>query len=270
MMTTEHLIKVKGCDIHYWLAGPGMAPLVVLTHGAGLDHRTWVHQVPSLAKQFQVLAWDVRGHGKSQPIGKFSIPEAAADLVALLDHLGCEKAIIVGLSMGGYITQELAFRYPQRVKALVIVGSTPIAARYPLWEKVLLKWSTSFFYLYPWEPMRRWMARFSACQKDVQQYALGAFSSISRKQFITIWKAITVCLHEEPGYRIKMPCMLTHGEFDKTGTIRKWGSIWASQEPCCEYTVIPGAGHIANQDNPEYFNSILLSFLDKLNYLEEI
>ena len=264
MKTAEHIININGCSLHYWLTGPEEAPLVVLTHGAGLDHRTWIHQVPALANQYQVLTWDVRGHGKSQPIGEFSIPEAAADLVALLDQLGRQTAIFVGLSMGGYITQELAFSYPERVEAVVIVGSTPMMARYPLWERVSLKWSTSFFYLYPWGPMKRWMARYSACQKDVQQYAAEAFSSISRQQFIAIWKGISNCLHEEPGYKLNKPCLITHGEFDITGTIKKWAPIWATQEPDCRYMLIPDAAHIANQDNPEYFNKVLMSFLSEL------
>ena len=264
MKTSEHIINIKGCSIHYWLTGPKEAPLVVLTHGAGLDHRTWVHQVPALATLYQVLTWDVRGHGKSQPIGEFSIPETVADLITLLDNLGRETAIFVGLSMGGYITQELAFRYPKRVDALVIVGSTPMMARYPRWERVSLKWSPSFFYLYPWGPMKRWIARYSAYQKDVQQYAWEAFSSISRDQFITIWKGISCCLHEELGYIIKKPCLITHGEFDITGTIKKWAPIWASQELDCRYKIIPDAAHIANQDNPEYFNNMLLSFLSEL------
>src|SRR5579859_4588649 len=116
----QHILERDGCAIHYWLSGPVHRPLVVLTHGATVDHHTFDVQLPVLSQHYRVLTWDVRGHGLSQPIGKaFSIRAAVEDLLAILDQLGEQEVSLVGQSMGGNIAQELLFLHPERVKALV-------------------------------------------------------------------------------------------------------------------------------------------------------
>jgi pimeloyl-ACP methyl ester carboxylesterase len=125
---TQHVLERVGCTLHYWLTGREDRPLVVLSHGATMDHRMFAAQVAALAPHYRVLFWDVRGHGLSQPLNEdFSLRQAVADLLALLDHLGYERAALVGHSMGGYISQELAFLQPERVTALVTIDCTPPA-----------------------------------------------------------------------------------------------------------------------------------------------
>lgn len=254
----------KGCRIHYWVGGKENAPLVVFTHGAGMDHRTWYEQVIEVSKFFKILIWDVRGHGLSQPIGEaFSIREVVEDLIVLLDQLGYEKVIKVGLSMGGYVGQELLFRYPERVDALVVAGATQITARYKKWELVSLRSTIPLFRVLPWEPVKRFIARSSSKQRDVRAYLYESLNTISKENFIHIWSGIVNCLHEQPGYYINKPFLLTHGDGDVAGTIRSRAPAWAKAEPYCSYVVIPGAGHIVNQDNPVVFNKVLMDFLNK-------
>ena len=105
----QHILERDGCPIHYWLSGPVHRPLVVLTHGATVDHHTFDVQIPVLSQDYRVLTWDVRGHGLSQPIGKaFSIRAAVEDLLAILAQLGEQE--------GGYrplLTQPMAEEYRQ-------------------------------------------------------------------------------------------------------------------------------------------------------------
>jgi pimeloyl-ACP methyl ester carboxylesterase len=63
LVTTQLVLEREGCTLHYWLAGPKDRPLVVLTHGATMDHRMFVAQVAALAPHHRVLTWDVRGRG---------------------------------------------------------------------------------------------------------------------------------------------------------------------------------------------------------------
>ena len=67
---SEHILERRGCPLHYWLGGPEGAPLVVLMHGATVDHRMFNPQVENLVHDYRVLVWDARGHGKSQPLGE--------------------------------------------------------------------------------------------------------------------------------------------------------------------------------------------------------
>lgn len=77
------------------------------------------------------VVWDLRGHGLAQPLaGKFSYRGAVLEFIALLNPLGCEKAILVGQSMGGCAVQEVAFLHPKRVAAVVLIGSACATAEF--------------------------------------------------------------------------------------------------------------------------------------------
>ncbi|MCX6030696.1 MAG: alpha/beta hydrolase [Chloroflexi bacterium] len=133
----EQILERAGCRLHYWQVGDPAAPLIVLTHGAGADHRMFDAQIPALTPSHRVLTWDVRGHGLSRPAGgPFSSQAAVEDLLALLDAVGRPQAILVGQSMGGNISQEVAFRRPERVRALIVVGSTCNTGRLAAVEKL--------------------------------------------------------------------------------------------------------------------------------------
>ncbi len=113
---------------------------------------------------------------------------------------------------------------------------------------------------YPAEMLKRQSVQASAVKKDVRAYLEDVFSNLSKEEFSTIFLETVGCLHEEPNYRIEHPLVLVHGEHDGTGNIKKGAQRWAAREPHCQYIVLPDAGHCANQDNPEFSNTILLNF----------
>ncbi len=238
--------------------------MVVMTHGATMDHRMFNAQVKALSTNYTVLVWDVRGHGLSRPLHKdFRLEDCADDLVAIIDCLGAGQAVLVGQSMGGYISQYLYLRQPESVQAMVIIGSTSIAFPYTKWEVLALKASLPLFGLWPYGHFVRTVARSTALKPDVRQYALETIKRLHRKEFLAIWKAVTLSVNEKgiPGHRIRVPLLLTHGDRDNTGVIRKQAPAWAAREPNARYKVVPEASHNANQDNPVFFNRLLLEFL---------
>lgn len=264
-----YVIERKGCPIHFWLSGKADKPLVIFTHGASADHRMFDAQVSMLSKDYRVMTWDVCGHGESQPMGEgFSIAGVVEDLLFLMDELGYKEAILIGQSMGGYIAQEFVFRYPERVSAVVIIGSTCITSKFSTAESAAIKVSPAIFRLYPDKILKRQMAQVSAVKPEVQAYVYDATSRVSKADFISIWRGMVRCLHYVPEYKITCPLLLTHGESDRLGNIKKMAPIWAARDPQCEYVVIPNAGHCANMDNPEFFNHVLNSFLNRLQNYE--
>jgi 3-oxoadipate enol-lactonase len=111
--------KVNGINLYYEVQGHG-EPLVMIM-GFASSCGGWVFQKRAFQKYFQVITFDNRGAGKSdKPSGPYSIRMMADDTVGLMDYLGIQKAHILGVSMGGYIAQELAINYPERVKKLVL------------------------------------------------------------------------------------------------------------------------------------------------------
>lgn len=261
----ELVVPHAGSQVRAWVTGQENSPLVVLTHGASMDHRMFDEQLtPLVAAGYRVLTWDMRGHGRSHPIGRIPITVAdmVEDLLARLDHLGISGPIcVVGHSLGGYVAQELEYRDPERVATLVIIGSTCITMPISRWEQSLLRSTPWWFVPWPWPHLKRTVARSTALRPDVRTYAEETIGTMSKRDFVQVWRAVARSLRPEAGYRIDVPLLLTHGDQDRTGNIARIAPTWASRDPQCRYEVIPDASHNANQDNPEQFNRILLDFL---------
>jgi 3-oxoadipate enol-lactonase len=270
MSISSNTLLRQGCPLHYWLEGDADKPLLVMTHGATLDHRMFEAQRKALLPSHRLLTWDMRGHGESQPMGDdFTVPTAVDDLLAILDEIGVKTATLLGQSTGGYVVQELMFRHPERVEALVMIDCICITLRISAMEAFLLRLTPALLSLYPDKLLKKQTATQSSIRPEIQAYIYEAACRIPKREIITIWRGIASCLHAEPEYRIKKPLLLVHGDQDKLGNIAKSAPQWAARDPHCQYVVIPDAGHCANQDNASYFNEVLLSFLVELKQPEE-
>ncbi|NMO20200.1 alpha/beta hydrolase [Pyxidicoccus fallax] len=118
-----------GVTLRYLEQGSRNGPVVVFLHGYTDSYRTWDLDLPIFPRSFHVYALDQRGHGdSSRPACCYTQQDFAADVVAFLDAIGEEQAILVGHSMGSFIAQQVALDYPDRVQALVLVGSAPTVA----------------------------------------------------------------------------------------------------------------------------------------------
>jgi pimeloyl-ACP methyl ester carboxylesterase len=262
----EHTLLRAGCPLHYWVGGAVGRPWLVFLHGATMDHRMFNAQVEAFAPQYRVLVWDARGHGKSRPLGAgFSLERCAEDMLAIFAAQGVEQAILCGQSLGGYIAQYIYRLAPERVAALVLIGTTPIAKAYSRWEIWALKASVPLFRLWPYSHFTQTIARIHGRRPEVQAYMLQAARQIPKADFVTIWQAVSLAINEkgDPALHFDVPLLLLHGEHDRAGTIRRDMPQWASQEKTATYQVIPDAAHNANQDNPEFTNQVILTFLQQ-------
>jgi len=120
--TTSGFAAVNGAEIYYETAGQG-TPLVMI-HAGVADSRQWNNEFAVFAGNYQVLRYDLRGYGKSEPVdGEFN---HMGDLISLLDILDLhEPLVMMGCSMGGGLAMDFALTQPSRVKALIMVGSAP-------------------------------------------------------------------------------------------------------------------------------------------------
>jgi 3-oxoadipate enol-lactonase len=274
----QYVFMRAGCPIHYWLTGPKDAPLIVFTHGAAMDHQMFTAQVEALASRYRLLWWDVPGHGRSRPLtDQYSIPYAAEALLALLDQIGAERVILVGHSMGGYISQEFLFRYPSQAAALITIGSSCLTLEHPKLLAQAMHLSPHLVPIVPYRTLVWWAARYISVTEEVRKYVEQVVLRHTKAQFIEIWSAVMHCLHPEPGYQITQPVLITHGAEDKLGfgLLKKQSQTWASRDPNSHYVVISQAGHNAQQENPSHFNRVLLDFLaeyelNRSNRIEDI
>lgn len=113
-------------EVHAVEDGPADGPVVVLSNSLGTTLDMWDPQLSPLAGRFRVIRYDHRGHGRSPvPAGAYAIEDLAADVLALLDRLGVDRAHVCGASMGGQVGMWLAAHAPQRVDRLVLCCTSP-------------------------------------------------------------------------------------------------------------------------------------------------
>jgi 3-oxoadipate enol-lactonase len=113
--------ELRDLRMHYEIAGPEGAPVVVFSHPLGTDSSMWDGQVVDFAKKFRVVRYDKRGHGKSSsPAGPCTIEQMGHDAIALLDYLKLERVHYCGLSIGGQTGMWLGVNAPERLNKLVL------------------------------------------------------------------------------------------------------------------------------------------------------
>jgi pimeloyl-ACP methyl ester carboxylesterase len=115
-----------GVKIYYEEHGHG--PALLLSHGYSATCRMWDAQVAALAPRYRIIVWDMRGHGETDnPEDPAAYSEAltVADMAALLRHCGIERAVIAGLSLGGYMSLAFHLAHPERVRALMLFDTGP-------------------------------------------------------------------------------------------------------------------------------------------------
>jgi len=125
LMPKRDAVTRAGTELVYW-TWPGAGPPTLLLHGIGNYGRYWDLFADAVGGRLRLVAPDARGHGESgRPAGEYAPADFTADALAVLDALKIERAVVVGHSMGGLHSINLASRYPGRVRALVIVDASP-------------------------------------------------------------------------------------------------------------------------------------------------
>lgn len=165
--------SINGLDLYFERAGTG--PRLLFISGTGGDLRVQPNVFASpLAKRFDLLAYDQRGLGRtSKPDAPYSMAQYADDAAALMDHVGWEDALVIGVSFGGMVAQELVLRHPKTVKRLVLACTSPGGeggASFPFHEIEHLKGEDRARYLMPISDTRRDAAWAAANAEDYERF----------------------------------------------------------------------------------------------------
>lgn len=256
--------SVNGQQLHYQDTG-GDGPPVVCSHGFLMDLRMFAPQVDGLADTYRLITWDERGFGRTQHDGQpFTYWDSARDLFGLLDHLGIERAVLAGMSQGGYLSLRAALLQPDRVRALVLMNTqAPPESPEKIDEyRVMVDTWVEHGYLeeiasvvgglilgVP-ELEEEWRARWRAI--DRASLALAAGALLDRDD-------VTDRLPE-----LAMPTLLVHGTEDAAIPVERSYEICAAVDDCRGVVEVEGARHAANLTHPEVVNPALRAFLEGL------
>lgn len=269
--------KIKTNDIltYYEIHGEGY-PLVFI-HGGWVDHRYWDPQIEYFSKKYQVITYDIRGHGQSESSDrKYSIELFADDLKTLLDAIDVKKPYICGLSLGGFIGQAYAVKYPNDLKALILADTGVSSAltlkdkikRDILFPKWLLFSIIRLFGLKRYFGFAYWLAKITKGEKwfgmneEVRKYVKNEIINFKQDEFLKVFDAIYNFKLLDLS-KIKVPTLIINGEFESK-------EVFPHSEKMKELIknssmiIIPNAGHASNWENPNEFNKVLEEFLRRL------
>jgi len=249
--------------LHHVVAGPADAPVVVLGGSLGSTLAMWEPQLPALAERFRVVRYDHRGHGQSPvPPGPYELADLGADVLALLDRLGVERAHHVGLSLGGMVALWLAEHAPERVDRLALLCTSAQLGPAQRWidraaavlaagdvgavaDAVVAGWFTAGFAAR--EPARVAAARAMVAGTPPDGYA-ACCGAIERMDLTGDLATVTA------------PTLVIAGAEDPAAPLPHAERL-AAGIPSARLAVVPDAAHLASLEHPAAVTALLLDHL---------
>ncbi|MBM4126149.1 MAG: alpha/beta fold hydrolase [Nitrospira sp.] len=258
-------VQVNGVTLAYSDRGAGV-PLVFL-HAFPLNRTMWASQEQALSSQFRVVTVDLRGHGESDaPLWRYTLDQAADDVRGVLDHLSIQQAVFVGLSMGGYILFAFYRKYADRVKGLVLADTKAQAdtdegkrARFEMAQVAYKKGPGAIADLMI--PKLLSPASINANPELVRTVRAmiegNQISGIAGDLMAMAERADSIPFLNQ----IACPTQIIVGERDHATPLSD-AELMADRIPGARLSIIPGAAHLANMEQPDQFLEIVRAFAE--------
>lgn len=257
---------VNGQQLFYEDTGSG-DDVIVFSHGLFMDHTMFDPQIGALPAGWRAVRWDERGHGRTEATSdSFTYWDSARDLLGLLDHLGVQRAVLAGMSQGGYLSLRAALTAPERVRGLILMDTQPGAEdpeKAAGYRELIDAWTApdgppqevmdtiAHIILGPgWSGTADWQERWRQMPDHRVQQVFATL--IARQDDVAPRVA-----------ELTMPTLVVHGSDDgaiDVGIAR----AFADALPDAELQVVEGAGHAANLTHPDPVNAAIAPFLERL------
>lgn len=246
----------------YRLDGPSDAPVVLLSNSLGTSLAMWEPQMLALTARYRVLRYDARGHGASSaPPGPYAIGQMAHDVIALLDHLGIQRARFCGLSMGGMVGMWLGCNAPSRLERLVLCNTAARIGPPDIWNARIARVQEGGMAAIVEAVLARWFTpAFLAASSPMLEAARRMLATTSPEGYAAACAAVRDMDQREAITRIGVPTLVIAGTHDVVTTLAD-GRFMAERIPGARYVELP-APHISNLERPAEFTAALLDFLD--------
>jgi len=261
---TEAKAEVNGATIAYDDTG-GDGPVVLLGHGFLMDRTMFADQVAALRGTYRVITWDERGFGDTtydeQP---FTYWDTARDLLGLMDHLDIDRAVVGGMSQGGFLALRAALLAPERVRALILLDTQAgpeDAEVIPVYQGMV----------------DSWVADGPSDEVADASASLIIGDPVLSSTWTAIWKSRPQESLRNPGQalleresivdrlgEITVPALVIHGTADVSISMAKAETLVAGLVGCAGVVTIEGGTHAANMTHPGPVNAAVLAFLADL------
>lgn len=241
-----------GVDIHYDITGEG--PVVLLSHGYCASSAMWRDNVPALVKAgYRVITWDMRGHGRSaspDDPALYSADLTVGDMDALLDIAGAERAVVGGMSLGGFMSLAYHLKHRPRVGALMLIDTGPGFKN----DEARARWND-----YARKRGDDTFAQGKAALPASPEVHMQAqnFAGLKHAAYGMLTQHSADAINSLP--EIAVPTLVVVGDRDEPFLAAS--DYMAAKIPGASKVVIANAGHAANVDQPADFNRAVLAFL---------
>jgi pimeloyl-ACP methyl ester carboxylesterase len=248
-------LERNGIAIHYEDRGRG--PTVLLNHGYGATSQMWARQVDDLESDYRVVTWDLRGHGQSdspEALADYARSVAVDDMRGILDACQIERAVIGGLSLGGYLSLAFYLAHPERAGALMLFDTGP-GYKNP---KARAAWNRGAERMAREFETQGLSALAGGAEVRLSSHrSAEGLARAARGTLVQSDSQVADSLGD-----IHVPTLVLAGERDEPFLAAT--DYMARKIPNATKVLIPGAGHAPNVEQPEAFNQAVRSFLSTL------
>src|SRR5262245_10549851 len=243
---------MDGVHVHHEIAGSG--PAILFTHGFAASSHMYAATVADLSSDHPTITWDIRGHGKSDAPAdpaEYTVARSLADMAGILDAAGARRAVLVGHSLGGYLSLEFTLANPERVDGLVLVDTGPGYRK----DEARAAWN---------EMAERYAADLDERGLDGLPASAELDAGVHRSSEGLALAARGI-LRQRDGHvlealpSIAVPTLVVVGERDEP--FLGGSRYMAAKIPAADLVVIEGAGHAPPVSHPDEFNAAMRSFL---------
>jgi pimeloyl-ACP methyl ester carboxylesterase len=249
------LTRADGCRLYHEVRGPVDAEALVLLEGMGGDIPGWRRNIPNLAAEVRVIAFDHRGNGRSdEPSGPCTMATFVGDTLGVLDAMSVARAHVYGQSFGGMVALELALTHPERVRSLVLActhAGHPRAVRSD--DRTVPKGE-------PWRAL--YAPGFADAHPDhvAEDLRIGASAPPHPEGRRRQWEALQAWDAYDRLPNVAVPTLVLHGTEDRMIAPVN-AEILAERIPGAELVWIDGAGHLYHSERASEADAAVLSFV---------
>ena len=246
---TERVFETPKGTIHYWI-------------------NAFDRQTEFFEPKYNLLVWDAPGHGASRPFElDFTLADKADWLAEILRTEGITAPVLIGQSMGGYVSQCYMDRFPGTVGGFISIDSAPLKRKYmtaaELW---LLKRMEPVYRAYPWEALKRSGSKGCAETPEGRALMKAMMEPYTGKEYSKLaghgFRILAEAIEADRPYVIDCPALLLCGEHDRAGSAKSYNRRWSKEEGL-PLIWIENAGHNSNTDAPRRVNTIIQNFVEE-------
>jgi len=253
---------VGDSGIAYRVDGRRDGPALVFSNSLGTDHRLWDRQLPAVEGRFRVVRYEACGHGVSDlPRGDVTIERLGRNLIALLDHLEIERAVVCGCSLGGVLALWLAVNRPERLTGAVLANTGAKIGTNESWDARIAAVRAGGTVAVRDQVVGRFLTpEFRARDPETTALIGGMIEATIPDGYIAACEALRATDLRADASRVRVPVLIVGSERDQSTPPELARELHASIEGS-ELLMIVEAAHLSNVEQPALFNAALLKFL---------